>query len=208
MARTLVYSRLPQPPPRSAAPPLRRSAAPLAHLVNLICLARAGKQRPEGEQLRHDAPAGEGVDGRVVVLAAEQNFGGAVPPRAHVVGIGRPGADLPSQTVIGNLHRVPLGEHVLGLNVAVEEAVLVHEGKALEDLVHYIANLGLGEVALSPLHDFVQIGLHELKHKEQLVVFSNHLLQLDYIRVVELLQRFHFAQLHALLPSEELACKR
>lgn len=44
-----------------------------------------------------------------------------------------------------------------------------------------------------------------LKYKEQLIILSDHLLQLDHTRVVQLAEGFHFPQRHAFLPAEELA---
>ena len=42
---------------------------------------------------------------------------------------------------------------VIGLNISMKKTVLVHEGQALEDLVHDVSYLGLGEVPLARLHD-------------------------------------------------------
>ena len=50
-------------------------------------------------------------------------------------------ADLSGQSEIRDLDHVALAKHVLRLDVPVEEAVAVHEGHALEDLVHDVAHL-------------------------------------------------------------------
>jgi len=86
----------------------------------------------------------------------------------------------------------------------VEKAVLVHEGEALEDLEHDGAHARLGQVPLARLAHLVQVALQELKHKVQLVVLADDLLELDDVGVVELAQAAHLAQRNALLPAVEL----
>lgn len=51
------------------------------------------------------------------------------------------------------------------------------------------------------LHELEEVPFHELEHEEELVVFSDDFLQLDDVRVAELLQGLHLPELHALLPS-------
>ena len=53
-----------------------------------------------------------------------------------------------------------------------EEAVLVHERQALEDLVHDVADVSFREQPVALLHQLVQIAFHVFEHKEQLVVLS------------------------------------
>ena len=85
-----------------------------------------------------------------------------------------------------------------------KEPVLVHKGEALEDLVHDGAHAGLGQVALPRLAHFIEVALQKLKHKVQLVILSDYLLELDNVGVVELAQAPHLAQGNALLPAVKL----
>ncbi len=52
------------------------------------------------------------------------------------------------------------------------------------------------------LHELEEVPFHELEHEEELVILSDDLLQLDDVRVAELLQGLHLPELHALLPSD------
>ena len=85
------------------------------------------------------APTAHRSMGAVVDSGAQQHFGRAVPARADVVGVGRAGADLAGQAEVGELDEGPVvlagDEEVLGLHVAVEEALAVHVGQAQQDLV-------------------------------------------------------------------------
>ena len=75
---------------------------------------------------RHDAADRPHVDGAGVVGGAQQDLGRAVPARAHVVRVGRRGADLARKPEVRDLNEVRRGaEDVLRLEVAVEEAVPV-----------------------------------------------------------------------------------
>mmetsp|Transcript_124915 Transcript_124915/g.303364 ORF Transcript_124915/g.303364 Transcript_124915/m.303364 type:complete len:290 (-) Transcript_124915:69-938(-) len=182
----------------------RRVAHNAADLVDLVGLRRAREERPQREQLSHYATAGKGIDGRVVHSGAQQHLGCAVPARRHVVRVGRPRADLARKAEVSDLARVALAQHVLGLDITVEEPVLVHEGQALEDLEHDVADLRLREVLLACLHQLVQVLLHVLEHEEELVILTDHFLELDNVGVVELLEALDLAQLHALFPRVEL----
>jgi hypothetical protein len=75
-------------------------------------------------------------------------------------------------------------QHILRLDIAVEEAVLVHEGHALEDLVHDVADLRLREVLVSVLHELVEIAVHVFEHEEQLIVLADHFLELHNVWMI------------------------
>lgn len=57
--------------------------------------------------------------------------------------------------------------------------------------------------SLVTLHDLIEVLLHELEHEVEIIVDPNHLLQLDDVLMMELPQRFHFSEVHALVPREE-----
>lgn len=63
----------------------------------------------------------------------------------------------------------------------------MHEGKAIEDLVKDLSYSGLGKVCVPFLDHLVQILFHVLKHKVEGVILTDHLLQLNYICVGQLL---------------------
>eukprot|EP00962_Isochrysis_galbana_P034791 scaffold11839_cov124-Isochrysis_galbana.AAC.6 len=136
-----------------------------ADLVDLVRLGGAGEEWPQGEHLAHDGADGPDVNRCSVRRRPQQHLGRAVPPGRDVVGVGRLGSDLASQPKVGHLERVSGDEHVLRLNVPVEEAVLVHVRERLQHLVRHVAHLGLGEELIAVLAELVQVHLEELKHK-------------------------------------------
>mmetsp|Transcript_28252 Transcript_28252/g.71009 ORF Transcript_28252/g.71009 Transcript_28252/m.71009 type:complete len:405 (-) Transcript_28252:437-1651(-) len=187
--------------PDPLRPALRRGRAHHgADLVDLVRLAAAGEERAQRVELRHDRAHRKHVDRRVVVRRAQEHLRRAVPARGDVVGVGRLGADLARQPKVRDLHRVLGHQQVLRLHVAVEVAVLVDVRQALHDLVQPVAYARLGQQLVPVLHHLVHVAIQELKHKVQLVVLADDLLQLHHARVVELAQRLDFPQRHALLP--------
>lgn len=84
-----------------------------------------------------------------------------------------------------------------------EKAKLVHKGKPLQNLIQNVANTCFRESFSAGFHRFIQIFRHVFEYEKQLVVFADDLLELDYVGMVELFQRDHFAQLHALAPAAE-----
>ena len=74
----------------------------------------------------------------------------------------------------------------------------------LEQLVAEVAHLRLLEEGVALLAELVEVLLEELEDEVEHVVLADHLLELDDVRVRQLAQRLHLAQLHALLPRIEL----
>ena len=155
----------------------------------LVHLGRPGEQRAERVELGHDGPHRPRVDRRVVRRRAEEDLGRTVPPRRDILGVGRAGADLPGQPKVGNLAHLALHQDVFRLDVAVEKRVGVHVVQALQDLEHKVPHLGLGQQLLPLLGHLIQVPVQKLKHKVQLVVLPDHLLQLHNVWVVQLFQR-------------------
>lgn len=111
---------------------------------------------------------------------------GPVPPRADILGEGRPRPDFFREAKVCNFAEVFGDEDVLRLHVAVEQPSLVHEGQALEHLVHIVAEHRLCKIFLPVFHYLVKITLQKLEHEVQNVLLPNHLFQLDEIRVAQL----------------------
>lgn len=66
---------------------------------------------------------------------------------------------------------------------------------------HAQRNVAFHSVLTHVLHELEEISLHELEHKEKLVLLSNDLLQLHDVGVTQLLQGPDFSQLHTLFPA-------
>lgn len=64
----------------------------------------------------------------------------------------------------------------------------VHERKALEHLEDDVADARFGKELLAVLHAVVEICVHELEDKEELVRLADHLFELDDVWVAELLE--------------------
>lgn len=67
-------------------------------------------------------------------------------------------------------------------------AMLVHVCHSLEYLEQPVPDSALWKGFVSVLHCLVQIAVEELEHEVQLVIFPNHLLQLDYTGMIQLPQ--------------------
>jgi len=67
-----------------------------------------------------------------------------------------------------------------------EKTVLMHVSKSKKCLVHYTFDLYLWEVLGAIFHELVDVLLHILEDKVEVVVDSNYLLQLHDVRVVQL----------------------
>ena len=85
-----------------------------------------------------------------------------------------------------------------------EEPVLVHVGQAKHCLIHNAFDLLLGKRSASILHQLVNVLLHELEDKVQVVVDANDFFELDDLRMVQLAERLNLSQCHALFPRIEL----
>ena len=85
-----------------------------------------------------------------------------------------------------------------------KEAMLVHVGQTKHRLEHYAFNLLLGELLRAVLHQLVDVLLHVLKDKVKIVVYTDHFLKFDDLRMVKLAKRLDLSEGHALLPRVEL----
>ena len=80
----------------------------------------------------------------------------------------------------------------------VEEPVAVHVGQCLQDLENYRPDSRVGKRLGRLAHEPQQVPLDVLEDKVEPVVLPDHLLELDHVGVVQLLQGLHFTQVHHL----------
>ena len=99
----------------------------------MVLVRRAGEQRAAGVHFRHDAPGGPDVDAGVVGPAAQEDVRRAIPQGDDLVGEGVDGdAERAGETEIRQLQLAfVVDQQVLGLEVSMQDAVLVAEGDAL-----------------------------------------------------------------------------
>lgn len=102
---------------------------------------------------------------------------------------------------------VRLTEKVLGLDIAVEEAVFVHVGQAIQELVHDSLHLPVleGPVAFPPpVHQVREVRVHELEDEEEVILLQNHLPELDDAGMPQRLERPELAEILAVVPGPQL----
>jgi hypothetical protein len=97
---------------------LRRGAEDGRDLKQHVSLVLAGEERPEHQQLRHDAPNGPHVNGGVVNGRAQENLRRAVPPRRDVLRKGGARADLARKAVVGDFSFFAADKDVFGFDVS------------------------------------------------------------------------------------------
>jgi hypothetical protein len=103
--------------------------------LELVDVVLARKQRLARQELRKDAPHGPHVDGGRVLLLGEQQLGGPVPPRDHVLRHEALLAAGARQAEVADLEvAAGIQEKVAGLQVAVEDVRGVHVLQAPEEL--------------------------------------------------------------------------
>lgn len=156
----------------------------------LILVGRAGEQRPAGVHLSHDAARRPNVDARIVGPAAEENVRRAIPQGDDLVGKGVDGdTKSAGQSEVAELELpFTVDQKVLGLEITVEDAVLVAEVDAPQQLVHE----GLGLIGLQGapvavcVHVLLKVAVEELEDEHELVLCVDHVVEGDDVFVLEL----------------------
>jgi hypothetical protein len=95
-----------------------------------------------------------------------------VPSRGHIIGVWRSRADLARKSKIcqAQIRAISLTEQVFRFNIAVEETMPVHVGKALKKLVHYGLDLPVGKGSPSLRDHVEQIAVNKIKHEIELLI--------------------------------------
>mmetsp|Transcript_19412 Transcript_19412/g.42049 ORF Transcript_19412/g.42049 Transcript_19412/m.42049 type:complete len:493 (-) Transcript_19412:1312-2790(-) len=182
----------------------------LLDLVQLVQVAVARKQGLAVHQLTHEAADGPHVDGRPVhglhVLAllpeggAQQQLGGAVPPRGHVVCQGLPGlVDEARKSKIAQLEpAVLVHQQVLWLDVAVDHPLLVYVGDGGAQLVENEAHRLPVHATRLRLKQLQQVARHKLHDDEEPVAHKELVDKLHHVGVLQSAQQGHLAAAGAL----------
>ncbi len=160
-------------------------------LEDLVNLGVAREQGLAGAHLGKDAADRPHVDAGGVLAAAEQNLRGAVPEGDDLVGVGAQGdAERAGQAEVGELEvALAVDQQVLGLEIAVQDAMAVAVAHARAQLAHELLDHTLAEpqsVQLSAsalgqrlapaaladgqgLHVLLEVEVEELEDEVQLV---------------------------------------
>mmetsp|Transcript_75967 Transcript_75967/g.245889 ORF Transcript_75967/g.245889 Transcript_75967/m.245889 type:complete len:257 (+) Transcript_75967:1021-1791(+) len=163
----------------------RWGAQDVVDLLDLIHLVLSREEREECDDLEADTACRKKVHLEVVVPIGQQALGGPVPARADVLCERLPRVDASTAAQVRELDLVVHQQQVLGLDVAVENAVAVHVVQGLQHFIHVVLDLLLGQVVASAFDGLVDIHVHELEDQRQapcgLVI--QHLVQLDDVGV-------------------------
>ncbi len=172
---------------------LRGRAHQPEDLLQLVLVGRAGEQGPAGVHLRHDAAGRPDVDARVVRATAEKHIRRTVPEGHHFVGEGVDGnTECAGQTEVCKLQlAASVDEEILRLQVAVQDAVVVAEGDATEELVHEGLDRDVVQLAAiaARIHVFLQVLVHVLEYEHELVFGMDDIVQGDNVLMLELLHQ-------------------
>mmetsp|Transcript_98961 Transcript_98961/g.308385 ORF Transcript_98961/g.308385 Transcript_98961/m.308385 type:complete len:396 (-) Transcript_98961:491-1678(-) len=128
-----------------------KAEVPKAHLRQDISVSVPMERWVAAKQHVHDDPATPQV--RSLVVLAGEDLRRHVVGRARLRREHRVGPELPGEAEVDDLQAAPLDavfrgeEEVLGFQVSVADAVLVHVVDGAEDVLHHHRGLDLGEVA-------------------------------------------------------------
>ena len=145
--------------------------------ADLVDLGLTGEEGALVEQLCEHAPRGPQVDGGAVLVRPQQELRGAVPESDHQAGVG-----LQRGPVLARQPEVPdpeasavREEQVGGLDVAVQDPVVVQVRQPAQQLDHERLDLAGQERLPHHLHQRLEVVLQEVHHQVDLVhVVAHH----------------------------------
>lgn len=166
-------------------------------LLELVFVGGSREEGAAGVHFGHDAAGGPDVDAGVVGAGAEEDVRGAVPEGDDLVGEGVDGdAKGAREAEVRELELAfVVDEEILGFEIAVEDAVVVAEGDALQELVHEgfdgdVVELAAGAAAV---HVFFEVLIHVFEDEHEFVFGVDDVVQGDDVFVFELFHQGDFA---------------
>mmetsp|Transcript_18188 Transcript_18188/g.51805 ORF Transcript_18188/g.51805 Transcript_18188/m.51805 type:complete len:352 (-) Transcript_18188:40-1095(-) len=174
--------------------PVRHRGGPelLEDLEDRVDLGVPREQRRARRHLRDDAADAPHVHGHAVELRAHEDLGRAIPHGDDLVRVLRHRHGVRSrQAEVGEFQpQLRVDQQVLRLQVAMQDAVGVAElGSPAELERHRLDDLRVQVLPAEPAHVLLQVLLHELENKHELLSRAKDVQQLDYVLVVELPQQ-------------------
>src|SRR3989338_3809265 len=150
--------------------------------------------REEGVACRHlceDASGAPDVDGGPILAGAHEDVWGSVPEGDDFVGVvADGGAEGAGQTKVREFELAFfVDQEVLGLQISVQDAVVVAEGHALEELPEEGFDGGARDVAAERVDVLFQVLVEVLEDQGQLLLGVDHVVQSDDVGVLELLEK-------------------
>ena len=165
-----------------------------------VCCAR--EQWPACEHFCHDAPGGPDVDAGVVGARAEEDVGSAVPERHDLVAEGiNWDSEGAGKAKIRKLElAVVVDQEILGFEVAVEDAVVVAERYAVQELPHEALDCAGFQRApsaavgrLVAVHVLLKVFVHVLEDEHEFVLGVDYVVEGNDVFVFELFHEADFA---------------
>lgn len=166
------------------------------YFEDLIDLTVAGEKRSLLRHLSENAASAPQVDAERVVLGRKQDLGASIPQRDDLMRVSLDGkTECSRETEIGELDSLAVvaDEQVLGLEITVEYAVRVEEYERLTNLIEERLSLLGRQGSTLLLHVLLEVVLEVFEHQVQLVLREQHFLELDNIRMPQVLQQADFA---------------
>ena len=136
-------------------------------LMNLVDFVIAWEEGEERDHFKEHASHPPQIHLVPVVSVRQQALGGSVPTRGDVLCVRLLGVDAAARPEVGELDVVLHEQDVLGLDVAVEDAVAVHVVDGLQQLVHVVLHAVLGQVVALALDGVVHVHVHQLKDESE-----------------------------------------
>eukprot|EP00047_Mylnosiga_fluctuans_P014408 m.38260 g.38260 ORF g.38260 m.38260 type:complete len:353 (+) comp5492_c0_seq3:83-1141(+) len=170
-----------------------KGAENLGQLVQIGC---ARKVRRAHLQLGLDAADRPHVDRGAVAPRAEEQLGAAVPDCHGLAGQAAVrAAKLGCEAKVSNLQNAACIEHeVAGLEVPVHYPAIVQVLQALQQHDQEALDIARRQKTLAVLDDFLEICGAELQHEAHICAACIHIVQLENVVVVELLQELYLSQ--------------
>lgn len=144
----------------------------------LVADGRAGEEGTARGHLGKDAASGPDVDGRGVLARAHEHVGGTVPQGDDLVRVRADGnAESTGKTEVSKLELALLvDEEVLGLEVTVEDTVVVAEGDAAEELEEEGLHGLPRDLAAALVEVLLEVLVQVLEDQRQLLLRVDHVI--------------------------------
>jgi hypothetical protein len=131
--------------------------------MDLIKFILAWEQRLFGDEFEEHTAETPNVHLLIIIAVSHEALGSTIPPGGDVVSIGRGRVFALAGAKVSQLDEVSLHKNVLRFDIAVEDALAVHELDGPEDLEHVEFDFLEGEWIFFIFEGFVEVHVHEFE---------------------------------------------
>lgn len=132
--------------------------------MDLVQLVFARKQGLFGDELEEDTSEPPNIHLFVIVAIRHETLRCSVPSSRNVISIGERRVLALAGAKIGKFDHIALEQDILRFDIAVEDALAVHELNSPQHLEHVELDLLEGERVLLALETLVHVHIHQLEH--------------------------------------------